>query len=178
MTTPYVDLNTIHTPSSGGIPPVAWGTDIRLNFELMAKPPGCIVARAAALSVVNSTDTAVPWTDTDVRDTDAYHDTSTNNNRLTVPSGLGGLYFAFANLGFAANATGGRNFSLRKNGTTSLILTNQQVNSAAGSTRVLISGFIILAAGDYIETIVTQFSGSNLNTDTTLTAGLIWQGIS
>lgn len=35
----YVDLDTIHTPSGGGVPPATWGQQVRENLEFLARPP-------------------------------------------------------------------------------------------------------------------------------------------
>lgn len=176
MTVPYTDLNTVHTPSSGGIPPVAWGSDIRANLELLSKMPGCSVRRSTALAVVTSTITDVPFTASDVRDTDAYHDTSTNPNRMTVPTGLGGVYRLTAYIDWAANATGFRQMGYTINGGTAV--TRQAINTTLAGIPTQ-TGFTVevpLNAGDYITVWGFQNSGGNLNiadADATLTMAAV-----
>lgn len=181
MTTPYVDLNTIHTPTSGTTPTVSWGSDIRSNFQTIANPPGCIVTRTTALAVTSGTATAVPFTSTDLRDTDAYHDTSTNPTRCTVPTGLGGLYIFTAQIGYAANGSGQRSATIVKNGTTNIANTNLgTIGNAGVESAGYLVGYAVLVAGDYIELSLFQNSGGNLNTSTAEPPilALIWQGAS
>jgi hypothetical protein len=91
-------------------------------------------------------------------DTDAFHDNSTNNTRLTVPSGKGGYYFIRCNAEFAANATGTRIMDFYKNNV--IIARNQ---SPAGSLSMQLNYVLNLVATDYIEVVVTQSSGGNLD---------------
>lgn len=176
-TTPYVDLATVHSPTSGTTPPVAWGTDIRNNLQILANPPGCIVSRSTAQAITTGTGTVIAFTAADLRDTDAYHDTSTNPSRMTVPTGLGGLYAIQASLVFAANATGQRTISLQKNGTTALTVANDFPFANAGiATGMTQTVWALLSAGDYVEVNVFQNSGGNLNV-TAAQASLIWQGV-
>lgn len=58
-------------------------------------------------NILNNTETPLPF-DTDDEedfDTDAFHDPSSNAERLTVPAGLGGLYLVTAQWNFVTDPT-------------------------------------------------------------------------
>ena len=93
-------------------------------------------------------------------DTDGFHDNVTNNSRLTAP--YSGKYGVAATIRWAANATGQRNLRLVVNGATTIALVAVDA-TAAGNTDMCIYREYELAAGDYVEVIVVQNSGGNLN---------------
>lgn len=96
-------------------------------------------------------------------DTDAFHDTATNNSRLTVPSGKAGKYLIEAHIEIEANATGVRQLAIRIGGSTYIA---SQVQNAVGSstvTHMSISVVYALAVGDYAECMAMQSSGSARN---------------
>ncbi len=164
MTSAYVDLNTLHNPATATKPTVAWGDQIRTNFETLAKAPGCMVARATAQTISTGTPTAIAFT-SETRDTDAFHDNATNNTQLKVPagSGLGGVYAVSACVGFAVNSTGARAIYLRVGGAT----TKAAVRIAAFATDspfLVVYDEIALAETEYVEVVVVQSSTGNLDT--------------
>lgn len=115
-------------------------------------------------SLTNATFTTLALDGTDVRDTDAYHDPVTNNSRLTVPTGLGGDYVAWAKVGYAANATGARKVGLMKNGVLTYVAS--QMAHATTSTQMMVFFLpMALVATDYIEFQGFQASGGSLSTD-------------
>ena len=89
-------------------------------------------------------------------DTDAYHDTVTNNSRITIPAGLGGYYIV---RGFVYTGTGANTDKLTrilKNGAT--VRGSNEYGAMVGSIALWIGA---LVAGDYVE----------VYTDTTNTTG-------
>lgn len=114
----------------------------------------------------NLTISTATWTDlnfnTERFDTDAFHDTATNNQRLTVPTGKGGKYLVTGGVEFANNATGYRALAIHKNGSTfERVVT---ANAVSGNeTWLSIAAQLELAAGDYVTLRVFQNSGGNLN---------------
>jgi hypothetical protein len=58
---------------------------------------GCHVYHNADQTITNATLTAINF-NSERFDTDAFHDNSTNNTRLTIPSGKGGKYVAGASI--------------------------------------------------------------------------------
>ncbi len=129
-------------------------------------PPGDISARvfnSANLSLSHNTTTALPF-DSERWDTDDMHDTVTNSSRLTAQES--GKYLIFANVKFGENASGTREVLLRLNGTTVIAEERASANvvetGIAGNVMSLTTHYS-LAAGDYVEFVVTQTSGSTIN---------------
>lgn len=162
MTTPYVDPQSVHNPATGTSPPASWGDTVRADLEFLVQPPSCRVSRIAALTVANATETAVPFTATDSWDSDAFHDTVTNNTRITIPTGLGGRYLLSANCFFDNGTTTG-NYMLRwrLNGTTAI--SDAMAPGASLGTRLSNTTVYALNAGDYVEVTVYQSSGGSLS---------------
>lgn len=127
--------------------------------------PAFVGARAylatTAQAISNAAHTALQF-NAESFDSDALHDNATNNTRLTIPTGKTGKWLFSGGAEYVANATGQRQITLRKNGTTFL---TQSVAVATGSfdQMVLITDVLSLAAGDYIELMAYQNSGATLN---------------
>ena len=125
---------------------------------------GALAKPNANLTTSNSTWTAVSFAGTDVYDTDAFHNPSTNNSRMTIPSSKDGYYYIYGQLSWVANATGLRRIAIYKNG--SLVYVSE-LNSGSGGAYagITISAVLNLVATDYVELFVWQNSGGNLNID-------------
>jgi hypothetical protein len=110
-------------------------------------------------SIADNTQQVVTW-DSENFDTDAYHSTSTNTSRLTVPSGKAGKYVITAHTLFEASATGSRVHQILVNGS-GRQFTN--VSSCGSNTEqsVLSSTILNLAEADYVELRVVQNSGGS-----------------
>jgi hypothetical protein len=122
---------------------------------------GCSLTKSGNQSIANATSTAVTF-DVEDFDTDAYHSTSTNTSRITIPSGKGGKYLFTVTGNFDASSTGQRLFVLYKNGAVHKYL------ERAGASAVFVyqatSGVIAEAvATDYFEFFVYQNSSGSLN---------------
>jgi hypothetical protein len=126
------------------------------------RQPRVRALRSSNLSVATATPTAVTMPSEDV-DSDAFHSTSVNTSRLTVPAGMGGTYMVVGNAVFATNATGHRQTFLQVNGGGG----NQEgegTPAVSGNvTRHSVTMMLELAAGDYVELWVNQTSGAALN---------------
>lgn len=134
---------------------------------------GVRATRAASQSIATSTETAIAFTAEDF-DTDAFHDNTTNNSRLTVPTGKDGKYIIVATANFAANATGRRTLILKKNGTSFAQI--EWGNASTNIPYMNLTAINTLAATDYIEAFVFQTSGGNLNIDTYLSCSMLLLG--
>lgn len=110
-------------------------------------------------TIANSTATAITW-DAENFDTDAFHDTSTNTSRITIPSGKGGKYLIMAMFKWDDNTTGNdRATYIYKNGVSAGALST---SVAAGYyPTAYISTIYDLVATDYLEIFVFQTSGGN-----------------
>ena len=145
---------------SGGIP--AWATPSGSTFV------GCLAHSLTLQSIANATYTAVALPDADVYDTNSFHDTVTNNSRITIPSGQGGYYLVWGVVAFKDNATGERQVALYKNGTILTAVNGMGAVSTgnAGGGNPAASYFstvISLNAADYLQLFGRQYSGGALN---------------
>lgn len=121
------------------------------------------VYHSATQTISDTTNTALAF-DSERWDDAGYHSTVTNNSRLTIPTGYGGVIFRGTfNVRYAANSTGVRDAAIRLNGST-FIAYNRMPAAASPSTTVVSCPFeYVLNDGDYIEAICQQTSGGNLD---------------
>lgn len=121
---------------------------------------GCILRKSADQTIGTGSITAVTW-DTEDADTQSYHSTSSNTDRITVPKA--GNYLFTYHAAFAANTTGQRYFWLAKNGGASDRRGYQLTSASSGDVTAATGALIInLAINDYINMQVYQNSGGNL----------------
>jgi len=160
MTTALDDLNNTQNVGTGSSVTAAWFDKVRDNLETLARMPGCIVTRSTAQSIPNASPTAVQFNAADERDTDAYHDTVTNNTQMKVPAGLGGWYEVGAYLQFASGSAN-RVLSFRVNGST--VTDGDTWDAGTSSTGTVTALPLKLNATDYVEILTYQYSGGALN---------------
>lgn len=109
---------------------------------------GVVVKRTTTFATTTS-HSVVAW-DAEDTDTNAFHDNVTNNTRLTVPAGMGGLYLVFANVQAGASII-------------TFVFKNAPgytpANSSLGAAETAVSGVaaaslcgpVVLAAADFVE---------------------------
>ena len=119
---------------------------------------------SANQSIADATETKVQI---DTVQADTKSQFSTSNNRFTVAAGQAGNYMAIFNTEFAAGGSAGeRKIIIKKNGTG-----NKAVSSNPSTNEIIslsCSAGFGMEEGDYLEFIVKQTSGGNLN----ITGGL------
>jgi hypothetical protein len=123
--------------------------------------PGVRVTDAGGQTISNTTFTAIDF-DTDRWDEFDMHDTSTNNSRITCI--VDGRYIMGGAVQWDANATGYRWLSVRLNGS-SHVVADRVINLSAQTFEQSVSTYFDLSKDDYIELVVWQNSGGNLNTN-------------
>lgn len=148
-------LYVVKTPS--GTP-----ADRKIKANNLLIPKGCRVYNSTTQSISNATLSALAF-DSERWDTDAFHSTSSNTSRITIPSGLAGKYLVGAAIEWPSNATGVRTIYLRKNGNTYHAELRFNASTNSNTTGLALCSLIDLAATDYVEAIVYQDSGSSLN---------------
>jgi hypothetical protein len=128
---------------------------------------GCSIYKSSNQSISNGSGTVVTY-NAEFYDTDAFHDNSTNNSRITIPAGKAGKYLITVTIIYAANATGIRIVGLLKNGdfTNGQQLINLDPPSS-GTTRLTAATVMDLAEADYIQIETLQTSGGSLDLDST-----------
>jgi hypothetical protein len=117
---------------------------------------GASVGSTTDQNIANTTYTALTF-NSETFDTDAYHDNSTNNSRITIPAGKAGYYSIYAWVQADNNSTGSRSILIYKNGTAAASVA---FNPGGAYPTLQISSILNLAVSDYIEVFVYQSSGS------------------
>lgn len=159
----YVDLNTIHNPTTGAPSPPAWGDVVRDDLEALAKPYRCRVRRTTAQLVGHAVAVALVW-DTQDYDTSPLGDLWVPGAPTAFTLPVAGVWSLKFNAQFAINATGARILWISTGARTLGIL------NTSGSSSWYIGGTVsaeeYLAAGTVINFNAYQSSGGNLNIDT------------
>jgi hypothetical protein len=132
-----------------------------VNF-LIARPM-FVGRQTVAQSIAATTWTAALW-DTEDKNNDGMHSTSTNPSRATAQTA--GWYTDHSNMDWAASATGQRLIAWTINGAGRA---GKVHLNAAGTfdTAENTSGMVFLNVGDYFEVTIWQNSGGALNTSST-----------
>jgi hypothetical protein len=136
-------------------------TSTGLKWATPASPAfvGCSLYKNANQTISNATNTAISF-QVESYDTDSFHDNSTNNTRITVPSGKAGKYLITGSIAWSTGANE-RAAMIYKNG--SLVnYMHQMYPSNLGGYYAPFNYVINLAVGDYIELFCYQGSGGNL----------------
>ena len=159
--------------TNGQILTVDSSTSTGLKWAAASSPTyaGANVYPSAAQTLSNNTWTFITFNSEEF-DTDSYHSTSTNTERMTIPTGKGGKYLITANIAFLdPTATGIRIVNMYKNGATpaaGTFLARGQIKCFTGGVNMVnFSVVASLAAGDYVSLSALQDSGGNLNIDGT-----------
>jgi hypothetical protein len=152
----FTDPNTTQNPTTGLVAPFGWGTNVNsdLNFLRGAKA-GCHLT--SSTGTATGTDTALPWA-TELYDVNACHDNVTNNSRITVPSGWGGLWAVGASVRGASDI-----FTLQivMGGGTRIVGATSNTSGATVST-VGLETIYVMTATQYFEVWMT--GGSSRDT--------------
>lgn len=119
------------------------------------------VYNSGAQTLTTAVEAALTF-DSERWDTNNFHDTGSNTERLTIPTA--GFYIFGAECRFVSNATGRRSLTVKLNaGATPLA--QAIANALNGATHHLsVVGGYYFSAGDYIVPYVYQNSGGNLDT--------------
>jgi len=115
-------------------------------------------------SCANATDTQISFNSENF-DTNGFHDNATNNERLTVPTGLGGYYRVYFSMIWANNATVARRIvEVYKNGGKSTGTFVQLFETSSINVPTCLSSFTInLNAGDWLQINAVQLTGGALD---------------
>ena len=140
------------------------GAGDALPFTLSPAWRGCELSRSADTAALNATGAGYAITfDQELSDTGGFHDTVTNNTRITIPAGVTKVEF-FGGVQIDL-LTGNTRATLRitKNGATNVDLTTQSISGAATNRFLsLASGPVSVVAGDYFELHFTTASDTSI----------------
>jgi hypothetical protein len=126
---------------------------------------GAWIYNNANQSIANATGTNITY-NSEYYDTDNFHSTVTNTDRLTIPTS--GYYIVTASIYWANNSTGLREIGLQKNGVTIREAAHDNINANTQA----ITNISYFAAADYITLRAYQASGGALNSQSGATQGL------
>lgn len=163
---PYVAPSTVVTATTITS---AWGNSVKSATDFLANPPACRVYHNTTQSLTTAVETPLIF-NSERWDTDAMHDTVTNNGRITFNTA--GLYVIGLNVNYAANTVGTRYTSIRLNGGATYLQQDTRGASPTLGTLVNLHGIYKAVAGDYILAYAYQTSGGALNV--TNGTALIW----
>ena len=121
---------------------------------------GCRLRSNTAQNLTNNVATAINFQVEDF-DTDGFHSTTTNNTRITIPSGKAGYYLFTGHGEIQDNTTGTRYTAIYKNGVLADIATSP---GGPGRANVVVVSILSASVGDYFELYLQQNSGSTLVT--------------
>lgn len=144
----------------------AWTISLTGPFRVEAR--GALVTKnSTTQSIPNTTETAILF-DTSFYNTESVHNGVSNTSRLTVPANVSKIKL-FAQVTFAANATGFRMAYIRKNGSSATTFSGQPKDGRIASPATfatamsLASPLVQVVPGDYFELVVQQTSGGALD---------------
>jgi hypothetical protein len=135
-------------------------TGLKFAAPAAATFVGCSIKNTGSQTLSNNTDVALAF-NAETYDTDAFHDTVSNNSRITIPSGLGGYYMFNCAVGFQNSTTGNRRLQLFKNGVTTSP-EGYAITKPPGLTSIAYSVVLAAAASDYFQLIAFQDNGSDI----------------
>ena len=121
------------------------------------------VSRTTTQSLTNNTDAYISWGTTPDTDPNTFF-ASGSPTKLTVPSGLGGLYLITAQVSFDSNATGARYAFINVNSSNFTVPRGTVSQAVSGfQTRIVVTAMVTLLVNDFVEVQVRQNSGGALN---------------
>lgn len=141
--------------------------EINANQQRVSATQGRASATVATFSLNDNAVTAITLTGTEDYDVGAYHDTGTNPDRMTVPTGHGGLFCITAGITFDESTsagtpnTGDRGLEITINGTAQRSIRVPAVGS--GDTQLAAALDWNLAAGDIVRVTGFQDSGGAMD---------------
>jgi hypothetical protein len=145
----FTDPNTVADPSTGTKATAALLNQWRTDQEFLRNTKAGCRARTNVATVLG-VNAVVPFELEDF-DNNTCHDLVTNNSRITVPTGWGGMWQFGAMIWTTA---GSIVFRIIKNGVTadaSALARTISETTGAATTIARLSGFSRLSAGDYVE---------------------------
>jgi len=146
-------------------PSAALGAATKQYVDELVAYKGALVYNSANQSIPNATNTSLTFNNEN-HDTDNIHSTSTNTERLVVPTGVSRVVLK-GQVSFAADATGIRQIQLLKDGSAAFaggcINTELNPNGTWPARVEFTSPTLTVVPGNYFEIQVYQNSGGALN---------------
>ena len=161
------------TAVAGEFETAAYMNAIRDAINFLANPPEATVYQSVAQSFTSGAAAALTF-DATITYTYGGHSNTTNNTRYAAQ--VGGTYLLLGTVAWTNVSTGNRNLTFNKNG--SAVTQFGGAYPAAGTAvfpQVSAWAKVQLLAGDYVEAIAYQDSGSTISTHAGgSTLGVLW----
>ena len=109
---------------------------------------GCRAYQSGDTTIPTSTDVIIGFNNENF-DSNGFHDNSTNNSRMTIPTGYAGKYAVWANLAYSGSSGTNRVVEILKNG--SSVAATYSPSSTSNAMTVFINLNMDLAVGDYLQ---------------------------
>jgi hypothetical protein len=138
---------------SGGVP--SWGA-ISSSFV------GCYVYNNANITASSGGGTVVTFNQ-EAFDTDAFHSTSSNTGRITIPVGKAGKYLFTGAIRWNNNGNGRRLAEIIKNVSNTTVISSETQPGANQYNTCTVAAILDCSEGDYFQLSGYQDSGGNLN---------------
>lgn len=122
--------------------------------------PGVVVYNDSNITIANADANQWLTFNSEVRDDDGMHSTSTNTGRLTATRA--GWYYVYLQVSFTGNATGRRLIAIREN-VNAQIAAQAALVVDANTLRMNVSMLVYMAANAYVTCRAFQNSGGNLD---------------
>lgn len=153
----YADLNTLHNPATGTIPPASWGDQVRDNDEFLIATPQCTIAGTIAQAVTTGT-TGEALVGVESIDTDSMH----TGSSATVTMQTAGKYELTTTVQFDSGSTNRCFVKFIIEGTNYSVA---QTAPVGGGFSTILSGtrHYDATAGDEAEVWVAHDKGSDLD---------------
>ena len=152
----------LYSVDRGGATTLEWVDSGGVTAEV-THPPAVFAVRTAAQTMTHNAWTTVQFNAADLFDTDAMHDPSTNNTRLTATTA--GIYAISGWLSWLVHATGLRSVRIFYNNTTQLRQVTEAATPATVGNDQEVFIHYNLAATDYVELEGWHNRGAGLNID-------------
>jgi hypothetical protein len=148
------------TPASGRVTVYAKADGLLYSKDdagaeslMSQKFKGCkAVANANTTLTTSGTEYPIAFAAADAFDTDAFHDPSSSNTRMTIPAGLTG-YYSIRGQAYVATTTATYiDLKIRKGGAAGTVLSQARNKADDGNTLIQVSvACINLSAAEYVE---------------------------
>jgi len=125
---------------------------------------GVSLTKSAAQSIASVTTTLITW-DVEDYDTDNFHSTSSNTERITIPAGKAGKYLIQARVSTVPNGTGIRSAGVQKNGSIGIVSMDLNNQSTGADTVLVLDKTVTASVGDYFTVYIYQTTSGSLNTE-------------
>lgn len=122
---------------------------------------GCRLSKSTTQVITTATTTLLTF-DTETIDTNAFHSTSADTGRITIPAGKDGTYRIFGHVHLEGGGAGARYLFLFKNADV-LPFLNVQLSESSTALTTHFEDYIALVATDYITVKISQSSGGDLD---------------